>query len=239
LTEKPRFTLYISGGFHITNPNSRIEDLPADPESIDVVFKEDVTDNPPSKRVILWNWLVCPLICLFFKIYLFFLSVAARVGITDSEIVDTLESNGAQVVQTDQNYHRILASSRLLWGVSHWAMSVMVFPGLGVWFEFLTRILSNPVNFVLWIFPPALDTFLIALVLVVGLFSWYLIAGAIMGVFFITGTMESRNFVIMSEIENHVREHSEQSTGCLVVGGAHVSHLKELVRESDFVVLGE
>ena len=37
----------------------------------------------------------------------------------------------------------------------------------------------------------------------------------------------------------HVERHPEWTTGCLVVGGAHVSHLEELIESSDVLLLGE
>lgn len=239
MTEEPEFTLYISGGWHITSPGSRIDNLAVDPDVIDVVFEEDVSQNPPSKWEIIANWAFTPLICLFFKLYLFGLSIASLTGITDSGIVDTLQSHGAQVVQTDRNYHRLLASERLLWGVGHWAFFLMILFGLSAWLDFLTPIFSILFGPVFRMFPSALQTPLIAAVFGFELVIWFLVAGSIMGLFFITGTTETRNVAIMNEIEHYVREHPEQTTGCLVVGGAHVPHLKELISESNLVELGD
>ena len=57
--------------------------------------------------------------------------------------------------------------------------------------------------------------------------------------FFIAGTIEARNYAIMNLIEDYVETTPNASIGCLVVGEAHVPHLKELIEESDMVELGD
>lgn len=239
MTEKPRFTLYLSGGWHITSTNSRIEGLPVDPDTIDVVFEENATHNPPSTQAILANWVVSPLICLFIKLYLVALAGAARVGVTDSGIIDKLENAGAEVIQTDRNYHRMMASERRFWGLGHWAFVSMIFFGIKEWLQSVTPILSIPTGILIGIVPNSLQSVVVLAILGLAVVVWFLFAGAIMGWFFIIGTIETRNYAIVHEIERHLREHPQQSTGCLVVGDAHIPHLRELICESELVELGE
>lgn len=72
-----------------------------------------------------------------------------------------------------------------------------------------------------------------------GLLIWLLLSGAVAGGFFVVGTMEARNYAMVDQIKTHVERHPEWTTGCLVVGGAHVSHLEELIEASEAIHLGE
>lgn len=239
MTEDQKFTLYLSGGWHLTDTNKRIEGLPVDPDSIDIVFEENATHNPPSQAVIITNWVATFLICLFLKLYLICLDVASRLGLTDAGIVDTLQNAGAEVVQTDRNFHRMLASGRQYWGVLHWAFAVMVFFGSSAWVQSINPNVSILVSPVIELLPAELQAYAVWGVLILELLAWFLFAGAIMGGFFIQGTIEARNYAIMNQIENYVRSTPNGSIGCLVIGGMHVPHLKRLIEESDTVELGQ
>lgn len=234
-----QFTLYLSGGLHLTNTNNRIEGLPVDPDSVDIVFEENVTHNPPSQAAIITNWVVTPLICLFLTLYLNSLNVASRLELTDAGVVDTLQNAGAEVVQTDRNFHRMLASERWYWGGGHWAFVVISLFGLRAWIRSITPKVLVLVTPVIELFPAGLQAKAVIGVLILELLVWFLFAGAIMGGFFIVGTTEARNYAIMNRIEGRVGTTSDSSIGCLVVGGAHIPHLKELIEESDAVELGE
>lgn len=78
------------------------------------------------------NWVAVPLLCLFLTLYLLGLSGVSRLGLTDAEVVEGLEDAGAVVVQTDRNFHRILASERWFWGGVHLAFVVLALFGLPI-----------------------------------------------------------------------------------------------------------
>lgn len=237
MTKDQQFKLYISGGWHLTDTDSRIDGLPIKPESFDVVFEENATHNPPSGLSILTNWAVTPLICLFLKLYLIMLNGASRIGLTDSSVVDIIRNAGAQNIQTDRNYHRMLASERRFWGLGHWAFVSMIFFGISEWFQFITPILSFLVNPLIEVVPSRLQSTVVIGALGFGLVLWFLLAGALMGWFFIVGTTETRNYAIIQHIECHVQENCHHTIGCLVVGAAHVPHLIELINESEYLEL--
>lgn len=189
--------------------------------------------------MIITNWVATFLICLVLKLYLICLDVASRLELTDAGVVDTLQNTGAEVVQTDRNYHRMLASGRWYWGVLHWAFVVMVFFGVRAWIQSITPNVSILVMPVIEFLPARLQAYAVWGVLVLEILVWFLFAGALMGGFFIQGTIEARNYAIINQIEDYVRSTPNGSIGCLVIGGMHVPHLKGLIEESDVVELGE
>lgn len=160
-------------------------------------------------------------------------------GWTDAGVVDELEDLGAKVVKTDRNYHRILGSERRYWSIGHWAFVVMAFFGITAWLQFTTPHISIFVTPLIGSLSGSVQAIAVVGVLGLELLVWYLAAGITMTAFFIAGTTETRNFAMMRQIENYVDENPESSIGCLIVGGAHAPHLRELIQDSDQVETGQ
>lgn len=239
LPGKEKFTLYLSDGWHITSSTDRMENVPVDPSRVDVVFEENATHNPPSQKEIISNWLALPFVNLVLKLYLCGLGFASKRGWTDSGVVDAFENAGAEIVKTDRNLHRMLASQRRYWFISHWAFVLMAIFGIRAWVEFVTPYVSMLVDPLIGILPETIQGIVIYSVFGLELMVWFLFAGVLMTGFLITGTTEARNHAMINQIEDYVTMNPDSTIGCLVVGGAHAPHLRELAKDSDKIQLGE
>lgn len=238
LPNEGRLDLYFSGGAHITNSNKRIEGLPIEPECVDVVFEENILVDPPSRKSQILNWAATPLMNMFLTIYLIGLSVASRFGLTDKVVIEILQNSGASVVQTDRNYHRIVATERLYFAIVHWAFAFVSLFGLGTWIKFVTPPISIMFDPLFGVLPNKMAGFTANAILAIEVLLWFLIIGAILGAFFIAATIETRNHSMVIQMEQFVEDNPNASSGCLVVGAAHIPHLKKLVEDSDVIDLG-
>lgn len=210
-----------------------------DPEFVDVVFEENATHDSPSRIEIILNWLTVPLVCVVLSLYLRGIGFATDQGWTDADVVDELESHGAEIVKADRNFHRILGSERRYWSIGHWAFVVMAFFGTTAWIQFTTPWLSQVFNPLIELLPERLQAVTAIGVLGSELIVWYIAVGTIMTAFFVAGTTETRNYAMMRQIENYVDANPDSYVGCLIVGGAHAPHLKELIRDSDRIEIGQ
>lgn len=222
----------LSDGFHLTRSSKRFERLPVDPESIDVVFTENARHNPPPKSAILKNWIAVPFLLLPLYMYLYLLNLAGSLGLTDKGVVDMMEQHGAEVITTDRNFHRLISSQRIGWGIGHWAIILVAFMGSIQWIEN-----TRPISFLIFTgasgtIPSRFDVLLAYFVLAgVGLI-WFLIAGCFIAFLFIVGTIESRNHKMVNDIEQIACENQGYCRGCLVIGGKHASHIEQLIKIS-------
>lgn len=236
MTAGEEFELYLSDGFHITSSSARFEDFPVDPDTIDVAFEESVVSNPPGKFTRIFNWLLIPLFMLVLLLYLKLLNLASKLGLTDKGVIEELESRGADVVVTDENYHRLLASERVYWGLGHWGLVLISFFGLLQWIEFV-----EPASAILYSLFSSFGSGLLLAYFVLGLFVviWFLLAGLMGVLFFVVGTTQTRNYVILNRMEEYAKSHPNAKRGCLVIGGAHTKHLKKIVGDSELIVWGQ
>lgn len=231
--------LFVSSGLHLTSPSKRLNEIQNAIDSLDVIFIEAVDHEPPSVEIRLLNWIAFPLGLLAIRIYLVLLSAIGRLtGFSDRELIERIsETYDANVIPVEKHYQRHLAEDRLFWGIGHWGVTLIAFAGTPGWmagtsaqFEALANLLIATI--------PSYSALVIISVLLVQIALWYLFAGLIMSAFFIAGTLQSRNEIMVSSMEEYVDRYSPEN-GCLVIGGRHRTDIEELIEGSELVTLSE
>lgn len=210
--------LYIAGGYHMTRPEKRIEAIEETLGEVDVVFVEAPRSDSPGIKTVMWNLFSVPVLVMTMYLWVGILTVwAAVIGKDDQQIVTHLsDTQGAEVVHTDQNVHRLLAESRHLWVIGHGIVVMLAALAIP---EFVDRVFTFTT--------PWIQLLTLAVLTGLGLF-----------VLFLAGTLQSRNAKMAQDIERYAASH-EDVTACLVTGGHHASGIRRALEDSPDIFLVE
>lgn len=225
------FRLYISGGTHVEwDPQERLDKIHSElGPNVDVVFNEAPRSNTPSPREQYKNIVGLPLMIAVFAVYFASLNLAAKMGRSDQTIVTEL-SQSADIAPVDRNYHYLLAQDRLMWSLGHYGILFMILFGFSNWFEQFNQLVDS-------VMTPLGINLVPVVTILTGLLIWFGAGGLLIGLFFITGTMTTRNDRIIKDIESYVEHNPEVEDGCLIVGGNHVEELQRLADRSEVITL--
>lgn len=212
-------SLYISGGFHITDPDRRIKEIEDAVGDVDTVFAEAPRSDSPGWKVTFLNLISTPLIVLPMWLYFGLLTGWGKVTQLDDEgiVQHLIEEHGAREVHIDRNVHRLLNEGRWIWVVSHLSI-VMVTAVFAV--PILTAIADSLFSYVVLLITTALF-------LGIGLLGMFL-----------AGTFHGRNLQMVRDMENYVHSNNV-SSACLVVGGHHEPGIKAALEDSDSIEVVE
>lgn len=231
--------LYISSGWHLTNPESRYRSMVGKTDHLDAIFVEGVYFDASSNSEAALNWIAFLIALVSMRIYLFLLGkIAPVIGRTDQNLIDRLEEEyNAEIVEVDENVHKLLTEGRILWGSGHWTIAWVAFAAIPTWMNYATPKFEAVVTYSVSVFPNLTSPIFLA-VLVLEILVLILFAGAgILGLF-IAGTMSSRNSRMVSSIEEFASD-NPGAVGCLIVGSKHTEGIESLIDRSDFIELAD
>lgn len=177
--------------------------------NLDAVFTEG-READISPRVKIRNWLFCPLLLVAVVGYRTFLQVVGKFLGSDIDVAERLaDDHNVPLHKVDKPFHNIISEERNLLGLANWILIV---------FPVILYLESSPAR---------------------SLAKWLLIAiGIALMAVFVAGTMQVRNYHILTKMNRISQENSVESA-CLITGGEHEDDLQELAELFDIKVIDD
>jgi hypothetical protein len=218
--------LYISGGIHITRKptvEDRVNKITSSLGELEAIFVEGRENIGVQQSDRIKNWATTPFMFLIMGFYLsVILGVAKKVGRSDESVIQELiekqDIPEDMVYNVDKSPHLIVRENRYAWAIFHWYQVAFYF----ILVEFLRG----------W-------TFIFSLTNIAGILVFIsLTVGALSLLSYLHLMMTDRNLHMLRQVDYH-RKTKDIDSGCLIVGGKHVSGTKDLCELFDDIELVE